>query len=341
MLPLAAIAGIVIILAVLLDAFETIVLPRRVKRSFRLTDWFYRNTWVPWTKFARLMPGRLRENFLGYFGPLSLIFLLVLWAMGLIFGFTLLQYGLGEHLRLSDEKITFGVLLYHSGETFFTLGYGDITPTSPIARALAVLEAGMGFAFLGVVVGYLPVVYSSFSSREIEISLLDSRAGSPPTATELLVRLGCCPDQTVLDDIFRDWERWSADLLSTHISYPVLCVFAMARHASVDLAQVVAAEYDPHATDRLSDEQLAQLRKALAAAGVRVRQGPEADQKLEKLRALYEPYVEALSRRLVFALPPWMHSEKKKDNWQSGPWDRAIQAKGLGSPVRIFQDDHF
>jgi hypothetical protein len=380
MLPLAAIAGIVIILAVLLDAFETIVLPRRVKRSFRLTDWFYRNTWVPWTKFARLMPGRLRENFLGYFGPLSLIFLLVLWAMGLIFGFTLLQYGLGEHLRLSDEKITFGVLLYHSGETFFTLGYGDITPTSPIARALAVLEAGMGFAFLGVVVGYLPVVYSSFSSREIEISLLDSRAGSPPTATELLVRLGCCPDQTVLDDIFRDWERWSADLLSTHISYPVLCVFrsqhgnqswlsaltvimdvtslviagidgirpeqakltfAMARHASVDLAQVVAAEYDPHAPDRLSDEGLAQLRKALAAAGVRVRQGAEADQKLEKLRALYEPYVEALSRRLVFALPPWMHSEKKKDNWQSGPWDRAIQAKGLGSPARIFQDDHF
>jgi len=117
--------------------------------------------------------------------------------------------------------------------------------------------------------------------------------------------------------------------------------FAMARHASVDLAQVVAAEYDPHATDRLSDEGLAQLRKALAAAGVRVRQGVEADQKLEKLRALYEPYVEALSRRLVFALPPWMHSEKKKDNWQSGPWDRAIQAKGLGSPARIFQDDHF
>ena len=106
------------------------------------------------------MPGRLRENFLGYFGPLSLIFLLVLWAISLIFGFTLLQYGLGEHLRLSDEQITFGVLLYHSGETFFTLGYGDITPISGAARTLAVLEAGMGFAFLGVVVGYLPFVYS-------------------------------------------------------------------------------------------------------------------------------------------------------------------------------------
>jgi hypothetical protein len=377
---LAAIAGIVIILAVLLDAFETIVLPRRVQRSFRLTAWFYRNTWIPWTKLSRCMPTRLRENFLGYFGPLSLIFLLVLWAFSLIFGFTLLQYGLGEHLRLNDEPITFSVLLYHSGETFFTLGYGDITPISASARALAVLEAGMGFAFLGVVVGYLPVVYSSFSLRETQISLLDSRAGSPPTATELLSRLGCCPDQTVLDDIFRDWERWAADLLSSQISYPVLCffrsqhsnqswlstltvimdvtslvitgidgirpeqaklTFAMARHAAVDLAQVVAAQYDAQAHPRLSEEGLLQLRQSLAAAGLGLRHDAEADQKLEKLRALYEPYVEALSRRLLFTLPPWMHADKKKDNWQGGPWDKVIQAKGLGKGAHIVRDDHF
>jgi hypothetical protein len=380
MLALAAIAGLLIIFLVLLDAFETIVLPRRVQRSYRLTAWFYRNFWTAWTKLSRSMPGRLRENFLGYFGPLSLIFLLVLWAISLIFGFTLLQYGLGEHLRLSDEQITFGVLLYHSGETFFTLGYGDITPISGAARTLAVLEAGMGFAFLGVVVGYLPVVYSSFSSREIQISMLDSRAGSPPTAAELLSRLGCCPDQTVLDEVFRDWERWSADLLSSHISYPVLCffrsqhgnqswlgaltvildvtslvvtgvdgirteqaklTFAMARHAAVDLAQVVAAQYDPLAATRLSEQELLQLRKSLASAGVRVKQDETADAKLEKLRSLYEPYVEALSRRLLFKLPPWMHSEKKKDNWQSGPWDRAIQAKGLSTPARVVLDDHF
>ena len=378
---LIAIAGIVIILAVLLDAFETIVLPRRVQRSFRLTSWFYRNTWTPWTKLARHMPTRLRENFLGYFGPLSLILLLVLWAFSLIFGFTLLQYGLGEHLRLSDERITFGVLLYHSGETFFTLGYGDITPTSATARALAVLEAGMGFAFLGVVVGYLPVVYSSFSSRETQISMLDSRAGSPPTSAELLIRLGCCPDQTVLDDIFRDWERWAADLLASQISYPVLCffrsqhgnqswlstltvildvtslviagienirpeqaklTFAMARHAAVDLAQVVGAQYDAHARPRLTEEELLQLRKSLAAAGVRVRQDAAADQKLDKLRSLYEPYVDGLSRRLLFTLPPWMHSEKKKDNWQSGPWDKIIQARGLGEIHGLpSRDDHF
>ena len=176
---LAAILGILTILSVLLDAFETIVLPRKVQRAFRLTSWFYRHTWVPWVRVSQLIRVRSwRENFLGYFGPFSLILLLAFWALGLILGFALVQFGLGEHVRLGNEPITFGILLYHSGETFFTLGYGDITPTSGLARALAVMEAGMGFAFLGVVVGYLPVVYSSFSNREIEISLLDSRAAN-------------------------------------------------------------------------------------------------------------------------------------------------------------------
>src|SRR5256884_5458720 len=240
----AVIAGIAIVAGILLDAFETIVLPRRITRTFRLTSWFYRNTWVPWARGARRIksPAR-REAVLGYFGPSSLILLLILWAFGLIFGFALLQYGAGEHLQLSNDRVTFGALMYHSGETFFTLGYGDITPISPLARALAVLEAGMGFAFLGVVIGYLPVVYSAFSTREIEISLLDARAGSPPTAAEFLGRLGCCPEQSVLDDIFRDWERWCADLLSTHISYPVL-LFFRSQHGNQSWLSALTAMLD-------------------------------------------------------------------------------------------------
>ena len=373
------ILGIVVILSVLLDAFETIVLPRKVQRAFRLTSWFYRHTWMPWVRVAkRIRANNWRESFLGYFGPFSLILLLVFWAIGLIFGFALLQYGVGEHVRLGNEPINFGILLYHSGETFFTLGYGDITPVSGVARTLAVMEAGMGFAFLGVVVGYLPVIYSSFSSREVEISLLDARAGSPPSAGELLARLGCCPDPVVLDNIFRGWERWCGDLLASHISYPVLCffrsqhsnqswlgalttmldvtslvlagidgipkeqaklTFAMARHAVVDLTQVVNARYDPHAPDRLSDEGLAELRKYLANAGMRVKQDEAADQKLRKLRSLYEPYSEALGQRLLLSVPPWLRTEVRKDNWQSGPWDRVIQAKGLGD-VHVL-DDHF
>ena len=387
----AIILGVLILWIVLLDAFETVVLPRRVTRHFKLTAWFYRRTWIPWKGIARHThtPSR-QQNFLGYFGPLSLFLLLVFWAAMLIIGFGLVQYGIGGHEQLGKEPITFGRLLYHSGETFFTLGYGDIVPTSGTARALSVLEAGMGFAFLGVVIGYLPVVYASFSRREIQISMLDARAGSPPTALELLVRLAGKTedpgiDQRVLDQILRDWERWSAELLESHISYPVLSffrsqhsnqswlgalmtmldvtslvltgiegihsgqaklTFAMARHAAVDLAQVVNARYDPQSPERLTDTGFDALRDLLAAAGLKLRDTDEARQKLAKLRWLYEPYLYSTAKNLMITLPLWQAAAKTRDNWQAGPWDRIIQAKGLAIlgqrplPPRV-SEDHF
>ena len=390
---LAAVFGGVIIWVVLLDAFETVVLPRRVTRYFKLTAFFLRRTWIPWRGIARRIKTSSRQqNFLGYFGPLSLILLMVFWAAGLILGFALIQHGLGGHEQLNNEPLTFGRILYHSGETFFTLGYGDIVPTSAAARALSVFEAGMGFAFLGVVIGYIPVVYASFSRREIQISMLDERAGSPPTAAELLVRLAKGTedpgvDQKVLDEVLRDWERWAAELLESQISYPVLTffrsqhsnqswlgalttmldvsslvltgiegvnpaqaklTFAMARHAAVDLAQVVNARYDPDATDRLPDAALDTLRNTLVAAGLKPRNDEYARDKLAKLRSAYEPYVHSTARNLMLALPPWRHPEKLRDNWQAGPWDRLIQSRGLrvlggvqARPAPQVGDDHF
>src|ERR1700686_5667302 len=144
----AIVFGLVIIGVVLLDAFETVVLPRRVTRQFKLTAWFYRRTWIPWRKIAgRIRTPSRQQNFLGYFGPLSLIMLLAFWEGSLILGFALLQYGLGGHEQLGNEPPTFARILYHSGETFFTLGYGDIVPISAWARVLSVLEAGLGFGF--------------------------------------------------------------------------------------------------------------------------------------------------------------------------------------------------
>lgn len=384
--------GVIVIWAVLLDAFETVVLPRRVTRHFKLTAWFYRRTWIPWKKIAgRIKTLRRQQNFLGYFGPLSLIMLLAFWATGLILGFALVQFGIGGHEQLGSEPITFGRLIYQSGQTFFTLGYGDILPVTALARGLAVVEAGMGFAFLGVVIGYIPVVYASFSRREIQISMLDARAGSPPTAAELLIRLvgsseNPTIDQLVLDQILRDWERWAAELLESQISYPVLSffrsqhsnqswlgalttmldvtsliltgidgvhpgqarlTFAMARHAAVDLAQVVNARYDVEAPDRLAEEDFDHLREGLAAANLQLRTNDEARRKLAKLRSMYEPYVHSTARNLMITLPRWRQREKSRDNWQAGPWDRVIQAKSLAvlgqKPVTTAQavDDHF
>ena len=189
----------------------------------------------------------------------------------------------------------------------------------------------------------------------------------------------------VLDEVLRDWERWAAELLESHISYPVLSffrsqhsnqswlgalmtmldvtslvmtgidgihpgqaklTFAMARHAAVDLAQVVNARYDPLAAERLTDAEFDTLRETLAAAGLKLREGEAARQKLAKLRSMYEPYVHSTARNLMLTLPPWQHPEKTRDNWQAGPWDRMIQAKGLAvlgqKPVTpLGSEDHF
>jgi hypothetical protein len=376
----ALIAGGMLVFAILLDAFETIVLPRRVTRSFRFTALFYRITWRPWAALARFVPSsRRRESYLSYFGPLSLIVLLALWAFALIVGFALLQYGAGTHVHLFSGNSDFGALVYFSGTTFFTLGYGDVVPLSGAARALAVLESGVGFGFLAMVIGYLPVIYGSFSRREVEISLLDARAGSPPTAQEFLSRMAGAHNQPLLDRFLYEWEHWAAEVLESHISYPVLAVFrsqhinqswlgalttildvsaltivgidgipsnqarltfAMARHAVVDLAQVVGSHYHPKAPDRLPPQDLANLRQALAAHGLGLREGEEADRKLLALRGMYEPYVQAMAATLRLSLPAWSSTVKVKDNWRSSPWDRLIAQKDGTPPVTVVEE-HF
>ena len=272
-----AFLGVLLILIILWDAFETIILPRRVTRRLRLTSLFYRSIWWPWSGLTqRLKLGRQREKYLGLFGPLSLIFLLSFWAAGVIFGYAIISWSLSEKLNTS-EIVNFWTYVYISGTNFFTLGYGDITPTEPLGRALAVVEAGNGFAMLAIVIGYLPVLYQAFSRREVNISLLDQRAGSPSSPAELLRRHNASGSAEDLKEFLSGWERWAAELMESHLSYPVLCyfrsqhdnqswvaamttildtcalvivgrggsqawqarlTFAMARHAIVDIAQV-------------------------------------------------------------------------------------------------------
>ena len=154
----AGVAGGVLLAVVLWDAFETIILPRRVSGRIRLTKLFYRFTWKPWRGTARLLSGRRRDAFLSFYGPLSLILLLALWAAGIVFAFGLLQWAAGSALTMAGVP-SFGADVYMSGTTFFTLGLGDVVPRTPLSKLLTTVEAGMGFAFLAVVIGYFPVIY--------------------------------------------------------------------------------------------------------------------------------------------------------------------------------------
>lgn len=378
--PLSFAAGVLLILGVIWDAFESIILPRRVTRQFRFARLFYKTTWKAWKFAACLTTSRkVRESLLGFYGPISLLLLVVVWAVGLVFGFALLQYGAGSAVSVTGiQPGGYTTDLYLSGTTFFTLGLGDVLPRTSLARALVVSEAGLGFGFLAAVIGYLPFIYGSFSKREVNISLLDSRAGTPPTAGELLRRHSYPHGEESLRELLKDWELWCAELMESHLSYPVLAffrsqhdnqswiasltsildtcallkvgiegscekqaelTFAIARHAAVDLSQVFKTPPQPLPANRLPVEDLRRVRDTLALEGMKLREGEEADQQLTALRKMYEPYLYALAAYLMQPLPPWIPVKKGKDNWQTTAWARSSGV--LHKDHSTVVDDHF
>jgi hypothetical protein len=368
-----ALAGALLAAVIFWDAFETILVPRRIGRRVRLTRYFYLLAWRVWRAAAmRIRRGSAREGFLGVFGPLSLLLLLALWAGGLVFAFALLQAAAHP---AGGTPVRFLTHLYMSGETFFTLGFGDVTPATAAGRALSVIEAGMGFGFLGTVIGYLPTMYGAFAAREVAISLMDTRAGSPPTAAQLLSRLPQDAPAAACDVQMREWERWAAQLLETHISYPQLAyyrsqhvnqswlgalvavldtsaavlagieslpdrearhTFAMARHALVDITQIFVPHFPGAGTERLDDATFARLRAHLADRAVHLPEGGDYAQRLMALRLMYEPYALALAAFLMFDLPPWIHDTPRRDNWAAGPWDRELAAGHGGGAEEHF-----
>jgi hypothetical protein len=378
MAALVAVGGLLLLSAILWDAFETIILPRRVTRPYRLARLFYRSIWGPWRAIAlRIRSPKLRDSYLSFFGPLSILMLFGLWALGLVLGFALLH-----HTALSTVDINgqaaFRRDLYLSGSTFFTLGLGDVVPRTPLGRLVTVVESGTGFGFLAIVISYLPVLYGAFSQRETNISLLDARAGSPPSAAELLRRHVQAHNVRALGDYLRDWETWSAELMESHLSYPVLCyfrsqhqnqswlaaltaildtcalimacsegdlywqaqlTFAISRHAIVDLSQVMWAPPRSPAAPRLSAEDFARLHALLAAWGTGPLSLEESGRRLEHLRGMYEPYVNSLAERLLISLPPWIVARRLVDNWRTSAWRK--EGEAVTALSGRGEDEHF
>jgi hypothetical protein len=358
---LIGIIGVLFITGALWDVFETIVLPRRVTRRIRLARLFYRFSWQPWRAIARVIGNKKRrETFLGVYGPISLLVLLTVWALCVILGFAFLHVSLRSPIGPAANYGSFPTDLYYSGTTFFTLGLGDVTPQGAIARILTVVEASIGFGMLALVIGYLPVLYQSFSRREVNISMLDARAGTPPTAVELLRRHQEAQALPNLDGWLRDWEMWAADLMESHLSYPVLCffrsqhdnqswlaslstvldvcslvmvgidgmskwqaqlTFKMARHALVDISQIFNTSPLQHDGSRMTAGQLVELRSQLAAREIFLSAEADDEKSLNDLRAMYEPYTRVLSEYLIMPLPEWLPHGRATDNWQTSAWE--------------------
>jgi hypothetical protein len=375
---LTLIAGVACLFFALLDAFQTVILPRRATGRLRITNIFYIVTWTPWSWVAnKVKTERKRETMLSFYGPMSLVLLIVIWAGALVLGFALIFYAFGSPFADPLGR-TVGLRsdIYVSGTTLFTLGLGDVVPHRYLIRDLVILEAGMGLGFVAMVIGYFPVLYGAFSRREVSISLLDARAGSPPTGVELLRRHSFDGGNAALVLLLEEWERWSAELLESHISYPLLCyfrsqhthqswigaltaildtcallisgvqerparqaqlTFAMARHALVDLAQVFSLEPVKDMPDRLPEKQFQLVYDQMCQSGVRLCRDAHSSVRLRQMRQLYEGYAETLSRYLCMPLPPWIAERPQKDNWLSVARLRA-EAEA-GTPTEAVPDD--
>ncbi|HEY8055479.1 MAG TPA: potassium channel family protein [Terriglobales bacterium] len=357
---LVGVAGVALLVLVLRDAFETMILPRRLHGSLRFTRLYFRGIWPLWAGWAgRLRARARRENALSLFGPLSMLLLFVLWAAVLMFGFGCLYWGLGSPLQTSEPLRGLAKDMYLSGVTLLTLGIGGAVPYTNLARVLVVIEGGLGLGFVAIIISYLPVLYSGFSRREANIAMLDARAGSPPTAAEILRRHAA--DLGRLETYLGEWERWAAELLESHISYPVLgyfrsqhanqswlsalgvmldacavlvagtedtCMrqarltFAIARHAIVDLAQLYIRRLPASIPNRLPPEDREQLLRRLRAAGLDWTWDEAYVQRLNALRQMYEPHLCAIAAHLRLDLPRWLGDSQALDNWQRSPWDR-------------------
>ena len=355
----AAVIGAALILLVLWESFETLVLPRRVTRRLRMTRLYYRASWGFWRRIGRQHPGQRRENYLSVFAPLSLLLLLAIWVGGVVLGFALIQYGLHTPLRPGGDP-AFATDLYLSATTFVTLGLGDVASVSSAGRAITAIEAAAGFAFLALTISYLPVLYQAFSRREVRISMLDQWAGSPPSAVELLRRAAAHGEIGSVDELLAAWERWSAELLESHVTYPVLAyfrsqheqqswlaalttildtsalvlsgvegvsswqaqrTFAISRHAIVDIAQVFQTPPERPSTDRLTAEGTSTMCRMLRSADVHL--GTDTAERLAPLRDLYEPYVQVLSQRMEMPLPTLLPRGDTVDDWERSPWNLA------------------
>ncbi len=220
-----ALVGIVIVFATLVDAFEVVLLPRPVRRRVRLNRYFFLRTWWAWSRLAERFPaGPRRENFVGVYGPLSMVLLFSLWAICLILGFGLLQWSL-ESLLGELRPVSLGRELIMSGDAFFTLGYGDIVPSHALARLLIIFEAGTGFGFIALTVSYLPVLYQHFATRDTQLIELAVRAGTPPSGVGLLRWHIAKGDLRQMDDWLREWEHWAGELIESHSTYPMLAFY--------------------------------------------------------------------------------------------------------------------
>jgi hypothetical protein len=217
------ILGVGVIALVLTDVFETIVVPRPSPGRHRISRALVRPTWRAWRAVgARTRSGLARDTFYGLYAPGAAILLLLAWLILLVVGYGLVFYAVADQLR---PAVGLGGALYFAGTSLLTLGFGDIVASGPVARTASLFAAATGLGLVALVITFLFSLYGSYQRRESLVVTLSGRAGAPPSAVPLLESTARLRLVEALPDLFAEWETWAAEVLDSHVAYPLLAYF--------------------------------------------------------------------------------------------------------------------
>jgi hypothetical protein len=303
---------------------------------------FFHSTWALWKKIGRMMRDESRERWLGVYGPFAMVSLLALWVALMMAGFAMIEWSLNPQWpfwRSATEAFA------ASGSAMFTVSTGSYTDGKLLGRIIAVTAAGTGLAFLTIVITYVPVLYQLFSRRESHVILLDTRTGGAPTAAALLCRHARAGAMKNLTELLGEWEEWSAEILESHISYPMLsyyrsqhraqpwlsaigsmldvcgilmtgvrgshsfaaeACYVMTGTALREMIQILRIDRINDAADRLPPDEFQKLTAVMRSAGLEWDDPEGAGRKLAEYRRAYEPMLAGLGNYFEIAVPKWI-----------------------------------
>jgi len=215
---LVFIAGLFAVILTLFSAISTFVLPRFARSQLnRVVFGLLRRAFEFFLHFAKTYEAR--DAIMAYYAPAAVLLLLPTWYILILFGYAAIYWTLG----VGDM---FAVLRL-SGSSLFTLGF-DISKTPPVT-VVVFSEAMLGLMLVGLLIAYLPTMYSAFSRREQVVNMLEVRAGSPPSALEMLLRFHRNHGLEKLADYWKVWEAWFADIEESHTTLSPLVFFRSPR----------------------------------------------------------------------------------------------------------------
>lgn len=217
---LSAVLGSLLVVIVVSDAVGTLIVTQGRSAPWRPTRIWYSSTWRATRALASRLPFAGGERALSLYPAVSLLGLLVLWLAGLMVGWALLYWGISFRIA---EGTDLGTTLYYSGTSLLTPAFG--TAHGALQRTLTLVETLTGLGTIALLISYLPALYGAYSKREARLLTLDDPLGARITPVRVIAVHSGNGELDLLYRFFAEWEMWTAEVLESHVSYPMLALF--------------------------------------------------------------------------------------------------------------------